>query len=182
MTRFEPRISGIASDRSTHWDTTTARSSLAWLQYTLPLNYALVKAAILSPPPHEDFRIGLLSKWSRASLQRLHRSQPRRPLRSFSHFAEKTVEQDLNLGLNLDLDWFLPAVVIRLHDGDLHTVNWGEGQWALVTPVDRVGLYKKDSDLGRWQCDQMQKWKVAQNFPNVVQKVAIVKLLKKCCS
>ena len=148
MTRFEPRISGIASDRSTHWDTTTARSSLAWLQYTLPLNYALVKAAILSPPPQEVFRIGLLSKWSRASLQRLHRSQPRRPLRSFSHFAEKTVEQDLNLGLNLALASFLPAVVIiRLHDGDLHTVNWGEGPWALVTPVDRVGLYKKYSNL-----------------------------------
>ena len=50
----------------------------------------------------------------------------------FVHFhilQKKTVEQDLNLGLNLALAWFLPAVdIIRLHDGDLHTVNWGEGQ------------------------------------------------------
>ena len=34
-----------------------------------------------------------------------------------------------------------------MHDGDLYAVGWGEGPWALVTPVKAnrvgVGLYKK---------------------------------------
>ena len=38
-------------------------------------------------------------------------------------------------------------MVIRLFDGDLHTVDWGEGPRELVTPVRAVrvgvGFYKK---------------------------------------
>ena len=39
------------------------------------------------------------------------------------------------LGLNLALAWLLPVAVVKLHDGELHAVGWGEGPWALVTPV-----------------------------------------------
>ena len=50
------------------------------------------------------------------------------------------------------LDGFVTCICCRnvlmfLHDGDLHAVGWGEGPWALVTPVKAirvgVGLYKK---------------------------------------
>ena len=34
--------------------------------------------------------------------------------------------------------WLLPVVVVRLHDGDLHDVAWGEGPLALVTPVKAI--------------------------------------------
>ena len=36
--------------------------------------------------------------------------------------------------------------VVRLHDGDLHAVGWGEGPGALVTPVKaiRVGVGLED--------------------------------------
>ena len=36
----------------------------------------------------------------------------------------------------------LPVAVVKLHDGDLHAVGWGEGPCALVTPVKpiRVGV------------------------------------------
>ena len=46
------------------------------------------------------------------------------------------------LGLNLALAWLLPVAVVKLHDGNLHAVGWGEGPWALVTPVKaiRVGV------------------------------------------
>ena len=44
--------------------------------------------------------------------------------------------------------WLLPVVVVRLHDGDLHAVGWGEGSRAFVTPVKAIsvgaGLYKKE--------------------------------------
>ena len=43
--------------------------------------------------------------------------------------------------------WLLPVAVIRIHVGDLHAVDWGEGPWALVTPVKAiwvgVGIMKK---------------------------------------
>ena len=51
--------------------------------------------------------------------------------------------------------WLLPVTVIRLHVGDLHAVGWGEGLWALVTPVKaiRVGVRlcgKKVLLVKRW--------------------------------
>ena len=35
-----------------------------------------------------------------------------------------------------------PVAVVKLHDGNLHAVGWGEGPGALVTPVKaiRVGV------------------------------------------
>ena len=46
--------------------------------------------------------------------------------------------------------WLLPVTVVRLHDGDLHSVGWCEGPLALVTPVKaiRVGAgLKKTMNL-----------------------------------
>ena len=44
--------------------------------------------------------------------------------------------------------WLLPVAVVKLHDGHLHAVDWGEGPWAFVTPVKAirvgVGLFKKN--------------------------------------
>ena len=39
----------------------------------------------------------------------------------------------------------LPVAVVRLYVGVLHAIGWGEGPWALVTPVEaiRLGNYKK---------------------------------------
>ena len=34
--------------------------------------------------------------------------------------------------------WLLPVAVVKLHDGDLHVVGWGEGPLALVTPVKPI--------------------------------------------
>ena len=50
------------------------------------------------------------------------------------------------LGLNLAWTWLLLDAVVRLH-----VVGWGEGPWALVTPVKAsragVGLNKKHFQL-----------------------------------
>ena len=32
----------------------------------------------------------------------------------------------------------LPVAVVKMHDGDLHAVGWGEGPSALVTPVKAI--------------------------------------------
>ena len=32
----------------------------------------------------------------------------------------------------------LPVSVVRLHDGDLLAVGWGEGPWALVAQVKAI--------------------------------------------
>ena len=34
--------------------------------------------------------------------------------------------------------WLLPVTVLKLHDGDLHAVGWGEGPCALVTTVKAI--------------------------------------------
>ena len=36
--------------------------------------------------------------------------------------------------------WLLPVAVVRLPEGALHAVGWGEGPWALVTPAIRLGV------------------------------------------
>ena len=40
----------------------------------------------------------------------------------------------------MPLTWLLPGAVVRLHDGDLHAVGWGEGLQPLVTQIKTLGL------------------------------------------
>ena len=54
--------------------------------------------------------------------------------------------QTSQVGLNLALGLVTSCCSVKLHDGDLHAVGWGEGPRSLVTPVKairvRVGLKK----------------------------------------
>ena len=31
--------------------------------------------------------------------------------------------------------WLLPVAVVKLHDGDLHAVGWGEGSMSIGDPI-----------------------------------------------
>ena len=54
-------------------------------------------------------------------------------------FAPPSTQDFLGkVGLNIALAWLLPVAVVKQHDGDLHAVGWGEGPWALVTPVKAI--------------------------------------------
>ena len=44
------------------------------------------------------------------------------------------------MALNLAFAWLLPVSVIRLHAEDLHAVGWGDGPWAMLTPVKVILL------------------------------------------
>ena len=52
---------------------------------------------------------------------------------------------------------------------------------AAAVNVEETNKNKKLDKLVRKQCDQMLKSKVAQNFPNVTQKVPTVVFTKKGC-
>ena len=52
------------------------------------------------------------------------------------------------VGLNLALGLVTSCCSCQTHDRDLHSISWGEGPWALVTPVEAirvgVGIYNKE--------------------------------------
>ena len=52
---------------------------------------------------------------------------------------------------------------------------------AAAVNVEETNKNKKLDKLVRKQCDQMMKSKVAQNFPNVTQKVPTTVFTKKRC-
>ena len=66
----------------------------------------------------------------------------------------------------------LPVAVIRLHDGDLHAVGWGEGPWALVTPVKairvEVGLCKNPP---KWTISVLGEPKLSRLFCHFVEEI-----------
>ena len=55
--------------------------------------------------------------------------------------------------VGLNLAWLRPVVVVRLHDGDLDAVGWGESPWALVTPVKAITVGVGLKNYGRFKLD-----------------------------